>query len=88
MCRERDIPERTVECDHDFNQGIAMTEKFLKEFPDVDGIIAWNDIVAISTYKVLHKRKIAVPDTVQLIGFDDITFHPYYHRSSPRFSSQ
>ena len=74
VCAERDIPERTVECDYDFNQGIAMTEKLLKEFPDVDGIIACNDIVAISTYKVLHKRKIAVPDTVQLIGFDDITF--------------
>ena len=74
VCRERDIPERTVECDYDFNQGIAMTEKLLKEFPDVDGIIACNDIVAISTYKVLHKRKIAVPDTVQLIGFDDISF--------------
>lgn len=32
VCRERDIPERTVECDYDFNQGIAMTEKLLKEF--------------------------------------------------------
>ena len=51
-----------------------MTEELLSRFPDVDGIIACNDIVAISTYKVLHKRKIAVPDAVQLIGFDDISF--------------
>ena len=74
ICRERGIPERTVECDYDFNQGIAMTEELLERFPEVDGIIACNDIVAISTYKVLHKRNISVPEKIQLIGFDDISF--------------
>lgn len=44
------------------------------KYPDVDGIIACNDIVAISTYKVLHKRGIPVPEQVQLVGFDDIAF--------------
>ena len=74
VCRELGIEERTVECDYDFNQGIAMTEELLERYPDVDGIIACNDIVAISTYKVLHKRNIPVPEKVQLIGFDDISF--------------
>ena len=74
VCRERNVPEQTVECDYDFNQGMAMTEELLEKYPDVDGIIACNDIVAISTYKVLHKRNISVPDQVQLIGFDDISF--------------
>lgn len=74
VCRERGILERTVECDYDFNQGMTMTEELLERFPDVDGIIACNDIVAISTYKVLHKRGIPVPEKVQLIGFDDISF--------------
>ena len=74
VCRERGILEQTVECDYDFNQGLAMTEELLKRFPNVDGIIACNDIVAISTYKVLHKRNISVPDKIQLIGFDDISF--------------
>lgn len=74
VCREHKIPEQTVECDYDFNQGIAMTEELLRKYPDVDGIIACNDIVAISTYKVLYKQNIAVPDQVQLIGFDDISF--------------
>lgn len=74
ICQERGVQEQTVECDYDFNQGIAMTEELLKRFPDVDGIIACNDIVAISTYKVLHKRNIAVPEKIQLIGFDDISF--------------
>ena len=74
VCAERGIPEQTVECDYDFNQGLAMTEELLKRYPDVDGIIACNDIVAISTYKVMHKRNIAVPEKIQLVGFDDISF--------------
>ena len=74
VCLERGIPERTVECDYDFNRGMAMTEELLERYPDVDGIIACNDIVAISTYKVLHRRNISVPEQIQLIGFDDISF--------------
>ena len=72
FCREHGLPERTVCCDYDFHQGLAMTEELLRIYPDVDGIIACNDIVAVSTYKILHKKKIAVPEQIQLIGFDDI----------------
>lgn len=72
VCRERDITERTVTCDYDFNAGLAMTEELLQTYPDVDGIIACNDVVALSTYKILHRKNISVPDQVQLIGFDDI----------------
>ena len=74
VCREHNLPEQAVECDYDFDQGIAMTEELLRKYPDVDGIIACNDIVAISTYKVLYKRNISVPEQVQLIGFDGILF--------------
>lgn len=72
VCRERDIEERTVSCDFDFDAGLAMTEELLEKYPDVDGIIACNDIVAVSTYKILHKKGIAVPEQIQLVGFDDI----------------
>lgn len=74
VCRERNIPEQTVDCDYDFNRGIAMTEELLRKYPGVDGIIACNDIVAISTYKVLYKQNISVPEQVQIVGFDDISF--------------
>ena len=72
VCRERGIEEYTVTCDYDFNAGLAMTEELLRLYPDVDGIIACNDVVALSTYKILYRQNIAVPDQVQLIGFDDI----------------
>ena len=74
VCRERGIEERTVSCDYDFHAGLAMTEELLRTYPDVDGIIACNDVVALSTYKILHRRNIRVPEQVQLIGFDDIAW--------------
>ena len=74
VCREHNLAEQSVECDYDFDQGVAMTEELLQKYPDVDGIIACNDIVAISTYKVLYKKNISVPKQIQLIGFDDISF--------------
>ena len=72
VCRERGIPEQTVDCDYDFAAGLAMTEQLLAAYPEVDGILACNDIVAISTYKILHQKNIAVPGQIQLAGFDDI----------------
>lgn len=74
VCRERGLVERTVDCDYDFHAGLAMTEELLQLYPDVDGIIACNDVVALSIYKILHRRNISVPEQVQLIGFDDISW--------------
>ena len=72
VCQERNVEVNVVTCDYDFHAGLAMTEELLEKFPDVDGIIACNDVVALSTYKILHRRNIRVPDQVQIIGFDDI----------------
>lgn len=72
VCKEKGIKEQTVDCAYDFDQGMRITEELLEQFKDVDGIIACNDMVAISAYKVLHKKGIKVPEQIQLIGFDDI----------------
>ena len=72
VCREQGIPEYTLHCDYDFSAGLEMTETLLKLYPDADGILACNDIVAVSTFKILHKKNIQVPEQVQLVGFDDI----------------
>lgn len=72
VCMKYGISEKTVDCDYDFNAGLIMTEELLKLYPEVDGIIACNDMVAISIYKVLHKKNISVPGESQLIGFDGI----------------
>lgn len=74
VCRERGIRPQVLRCDYDFDAGLAMTEELLRIYPDVDGILACNDMVAISIYKILYKQNISVPEQIQLIGFDDITF--------------
>ena len=72
MCQETHLKEQVIDCSYDFEQGLKVTETLLERFPDVDGIIACNDMVAISVYKVLHSKGIRVPEDVQLIGYDDI----------------
>lgn len=72
ICQEKGIKEQTMECAYDFNEGMRVTERLLEEYKDVDGIIACNDMVAISAYKVLIRNNIQVPKQVKLIGFDDI----------------
>ncbi len=72
VCREYGMPEQVVECEYNFSEGDEKTELLLKNFPHVDGIIACNDMVAISVIKVLNRHHIRIPEDVQLIGFDDI----------------
>ena len=72
VCEENGIEIRAVDCDYTFQNGLQAAEEILEKYPDVDGIVASNDMVAISVYKVLKKHGISVPDQVQLIGYDDI----------------
>lgn len=72
VCSERNLKEYVIDCNYDFHMGLQAAEELLERYPDVDGIIASNDMVAISIYKILRKRNIDVPEQVQLIGYDDI----------------
>lgn len=72
VCRENGLEERVVETAYNFENGMRAAEELLEKYPDVDGIVACNDVVALSVYKILHKHRISVPDQVQLIGYDDI----------------
>ena len=72
VCKEHGVAECTIDCSYDFHDGLQVGEELLLKYPAVDGIIASNDMVAISIYKVLKKHNIEVPEQVQLIGFDDI----------------
>ncbi len=72
VCKERGIKEQMLDCDYNFEAGLKATEELLELYPDADGIVACNDVVAISAYKVLHKKGIVVPQQIQIIGFDDI----------------
>lgn len=72
VCKEYGIEPRVINGDYDFERGLSATEDVLEKYPDTDGIIACNDMVAISAYKVLHGKGISVPEQVQIVGYDDI----------------
>ena len=72
VCVEKGIKEQTMDSAYDFEDGLRVTAQILECFSDVDGIIACNDMVAISAYKQLHRKGIKVPEHIKLIGFDDI----------------
>lgn len=72
VCDERGVKLKVIDCDYSFEAGIKATEKMLETYPEADGIVACNDMVAISAYKVLHQKGISVPEQIQLIGYDNI----------------
>ncbi|MGW8575675.1 LacI family DNA-binding transcriptional regulator [Streptomyces niveus] len=51
--------------------GAAAMELLLAEQPDLDGVFAANDLMAVGACRVLRERGRRVPDDVAVIGFDD-----------------
>jgi len=52
--------------------GFKAMKEILSSYPNLDGVFAGNDLMAIGALKALHQEKIKVPDQIQLIGFDNI----------------
>ena len=51
--------------------GAAGMIELLDHQPDLDGVFAANDLMARGALSVLTRRRIAVPDDVAVVGFDD-----------------
>ncbi|WP_422659665.1 LacI family DNA-binding transcriptional regulator [Paenibacillus sp. EC2-1] len=47
-------------------------QELFRKYPDTDGIIASNDMVASAVLQEAHRLGKRVPEDVQIIGFDDI----------------
>ena len=46
--------------------------QLLERFPDLDGVLAYNDIMAIGAMRELEDVGRRVPDDVAVIGVDDV----------------
>ena len=74
VCRQHSMKERFVDSTYKYEDGAKAAEEVLRRYPDTDGIIACNDMTAVSVYKVLQKRGYRVPEDIQIIGFDGVKF--------------
>lgn len=67
-------PELAPVCieEHTFEGGTRAAEHFLRLKPRPSAMICSNDLMAVGVLRVLSERKIAVPQAISVIGFDDI----------------
>lgn len=52
--------------------GRAAMEELLERDPELDGVFACSDVLAIAAIDVLRERGRAVPENVGIVGYDDI----------------
>lgn len=57
--------------------GYEAATSLLKENPDIRAIIAASDPIALGAIRSLHDLGIAVPEQVQIVGFDDLDYSRY-----------
>lgn len=57
---------------YDFHHAFESTIELLKDYPEIDGIFAGNDLMGIGVLKAAESLGIKVPDDLSVIGFDGI----------------
>lgn len=72
VCRESGITVHYVDTEYDYESGEKSARELIEKFPDVEGIVAANDMVALSAYKVVTEFGKNVPKDISIVGFDDI----------------
>lgn len=54
-----------------FEEGFEYAKQIVKDHPDIDGIFAITDLVAVGVLSYLNESNIAVPGEIALIGFSN-----------------
>ncbi|WP_088034935.1 LacI family DNA-binding transcriptional regulator [Evansella clarkii] len=69
---EADIHHLVIESNFDVKAAEEITYELFKKHPHIDGIFAGNDVIAIGVMRAAHNLGLAIPDQVQVVGFDGI----------------
>jgi LacI family transcriptional regulator len=65
-------PDLVVNGNYNVLETTEATKELLTKFPDIDGIFAGNDYMAIGVLKAAEQLGIQIPEELSLIGFDGI----------------
>jgi len=66
------VAHTVVEVDATMAGGQRASEIILESHPDVDGVFAYNDMMAIGAMQILQNAGRSIPDDIAVIGCDDI----------------
>lgn len=65
-------PDLVMSGTSDNNQNVALIRKLLRRRPDIDGIFASVERLAISAYQVCNELGRRIPEDVKIIGFSNL----------------
>jgi DNA-binding LacI/PurR family transcriptional regulator len=65
-------PEYVTYGDYSNVSGYDKMKGIINLHPDINGVFACNDIIAIGAMRFLNEKKYKIPEDISIIGFDDI----------------
>ncbi|WP_202080630.1 LacI family DNA-binding transcriptional regulator [Caldalkalibacillus salinus] len=66
-------PDYIVHAEFDIKHSEEATTELLAAHPEIDGIFAGNDLMAVGALKAIHRYGKKVPEDIAIIGFDNIS---------------
>jgi LacI family transcriptional regulator len=76
-----DSPRQIASGNWSSSSGEKAFQILLEKFPEMDGVFAGNDQMAMAVLHVANEKGIKIPDELKVIGFDDLAETPYYSPS-------
>jgi DNA-binding LacI/PurR family transcriptional regulator len=65
--------------DHPESKGAAAMRELLRRAPDLDGVFANSDVLAIAAMDTIREHGRQVPDDVGVVGYDDVAMARFSH---------
>lgn len=84
VCEENNLEYTLILRDDPIDDYEEVVDALYKQLPNVDGIFAGYDLLALKVIKVLNSRSIKVPEDISLVGFDGVNLFDLIH---PRVST-
>lgn len=68
------VKYNVVEADFTVDSAEEVAYKLFEDYPDVNGIFAGSDLIAIGVMRAAYNLGISIPEELKIIGFDGIEF--------------